>query len=99
MLGISAQVAVVTVGQVFHARVSAMVSPALAAGNEATVLGKAPPPTGAPAYTDLVKPARPCDSGNAGLAGVGGSGQASRRFSSPPPPSTPLSSFRPSLPP
>src|SRR5476651_711348 len=47
--------------QVFHARVSAVVSPALAADKVASVFGNGAPAAGAPALTDRVKPERPCE--------------------------------------
>ena len=49
------------VWHVFHARVSAMVSPALAAERLARVFGNGAPAAGAPAFTEAVRPERPCD--------------------------------------
>src|ERR1700730_18512516 len=49
------------VWHVFHARVSAMVSPALAADRLVSVFGNGAPAAGAPALTDAVSPERPWD--------------------------------------
>src|SRR5579859_2668750 len=73
MLGICEQGVTDPVWQVVAARACAMVSPLLmAAVNVLTVLGKANPGPAAPKYTDVVRPPRPWDSGNKGLAGLAG---------------------------
>src|SRR6266404_6181840 len=52
---------VTPLAQVFHARVSAMVSPGLAAGRLDRVLGKGAPAAAAPVFTDTLSPERPWD--------------------------------------
>src|SRR5271155_2680615 len=57
--GVVAPLGVRSMAQVFQARVSAMVSPGLAADRFATVFGNGAPAAEAPALTDEVRPERP----------------------------------------
>src|ERR1700733_7561049 len=59
--GVVAPGGVSAAAQVFAARVSAMVSPACAAGKVARVCGNGASAAGAPALTDAVSPDRPWD--------------------------------------
>src|SRR5271163_2223190 len=58
--GVAAPLGVLPFAQVSRDRVCAMVSPALA-NNAGLVLGKGWPVVGAPGFTGLVNPARPCE--------------------------------------
>src|ERR1700686_2106758 len=59
--GVVAPLGVRSLAQVFHARVSAIVSPGFAADRVGTVFGNGAPAAAAPALTDAVRPERPCD--------------------------------------
>src|SRR6266478_124194 len=73
MLGICEHGVAAPVWQVVGVRACAMVSTLLmAASNVVTVLRKGTPGPAAPAYMEMVRPDRPCDSGKAGLAALAG---------------------------